>query len=258
MKALSLYQDKHTFIHCVDAISKLLYILASILIPIILPDIIYGIIWAAFSIIILIIGKVLKKVIPIIGFSLLILISIIIIQGLFNQSNETIMFNIYGLNFYKEGLMLAFGICIRVVNILCAFAILVLTTKPSELIETFVRRGMSPRIGYVLASVLQIIPQMAGTMQTITDAQRSRGMETEGKLGVRIKAFIPLIGPVVMNSLISTRERSMALEVRGFNSKAKKSFLNDEIKHAYNTYIQIGIIVIMVLAVVWRVISWAA
>jgi energy-coupling factor transport system permease protein len=255
LKALSLYQDKRTIIHHVDAISKLLYILASVLIPVILSDMIYGIAWAALSVMILFIGKVLKKVVPIIGFSLFILLSMIIIQGLFNQSNETIMFQMLGLTFYREGLLFAFGICIRVLNILCSFAILVLTTKPSDLIETFVRRGMSPRIGYVLASVLQIIPQMAGTMETITDAQRSRGMETEGKLGVRIKAFIPLIGPVVMSSLISTRERSMALEVRGFNSTMHKSFLNEELKHTYNTYIQISIIAIMILTVVWRVIS---
>ncbi|WDU84655.1 energy-coupling factor transporter transmembrane component T [Caloramator sp. Dgby_cultured_2] len=99
-----------------------------------------------------------------------------------------------------------------------------LTTKPSDLIENLVRRGLSPKLGYVLASVLQIIPQMLSTMDTILDAQRSRGLETEGKLIKRLKAFIPLIGPAVMNSLISTRERAMALEMRGFNSNIKKTF----------------------------------
>ena len=128
-----------------------------------------------------------------------------------------------------------------------------MTTKPSDLIESLVRRGLSPRLGYVLGSVLQIIPEMVGTMETITDAQRSRGMETEGKLLVRIKAFIPLIGPLVMNSLVSTRERSMALEVRAFNSKSKKTFINEEQKSGLSKIIKIFLIVLLVASIVWRI-----
>lgn len=253
MKALSLYQEKDTIIHKIDSITKILYIIVSIAIPIIIPDRIVALSVLLVSIALLLIGKVLKKVIPLISFSMIVLLSIIIIQGLFKAGNKTPLFHVGNITFYKEGLLYALGICIRVINILCAFAILVLTTKPSELIESLVRRGLSPKIGYVLTSVLQIIPQMTGTMETITDAQRSRGMETEGKLMVRIKAFFPLIGPVVMNSLISTRERSMALEVRAFNSRAKKTFLNEETDAKYNLFIKIVIILLLILAVVWRI-----
>ena len=50
--------------------------------------------------------------------------------------------------------------------------------------------GFSPRFGYIVTSVFQIIPQMMGTMNTIMDAQRSRGLETEGNLRTRAKAFL--------------------------------------------------------------------
>ncbi|MGH4124635.1 MAG: energy-coupling factor transporter transmembrane component T family protein [Clostridium sp.] len=253
MKALSLYQEKDTVVHKVDPISKMLYIIISIAIPIILPYKTIGLLCMSISLILLLIAKVFKKVIPLISFSMIILLSIIVIQGLFNAENKTPTFHIGKAIFYKEGLLFALEICIRVINILCAFAILVLTTKPSDLIECLVRRGLSPKIGYVLSSVLQIIPQMTSTMETITDAQRSRGMETEGKLTVRMKAFLPLIGPVVMNSLINTRERAMALEVRAFNSKASKTFLNEEQKGSYNKIIKVVLILLLLLAVVWRV-----
>ena len=84
------------------------------------------------------------------------------------------------------------------------------------------KRGFSPRFGYIVTSVFQIIPQMMGTMNTIMDAQRSRGLETEGNLRTRGKAFLPLISPVVMSSLINTRERAIALEVRGFGAGKEK------------------------------------
>lgn len=255
MKALSLYQNRNSIIHKIDPISKLYYIVAAVLIPIILPTLSISFTCMLISIILLTIGKVFKKVIPLVSFSFIILLSIIIIQGLFNKTNKTTFLTLGSLTFYKEGLLYAFKICMRVVNIICAFSILILTTKPSDIIEVLVRKGLSPRIGYVLSSVLQIIPQMVSTMDTIKDAQRSRGMETEGNLLMRVKAFIPLIGPVVMNSLISTRERAMALEVRGFNSKTKKSFLNEEFSYKYSIAIKIIIILLLALAVIWRIIT---
>jgi energy-coupling factor transport system permease protein len=100
--------------------------------------------------------------------------------------------------------------------------------------------------------VLQIIPEMIGTMETITDAQRSRGLETEGRLIVRIKALIPLIGPVVMSSLVNTRERSMALEVRAFNSKSKKTFINEEQKSGLSKIIKLSLIIILIAAIIGR------
>ena len=135
-----------------------------------------------------------------------------------------------------------------------SFSILIFTTKPSELIESLVYRGFSPRIGYIISSVLQIIPSMLSTTDTIINAQRSRGLETEGKLVNRIKAFFPLMGPVILSSLINTKERAMALEVRGFNSNNKKTFLKEYKLHWYDNltkYISIFLILIMIL---WRIV----
>lgn len=256
MKTLSLYEKRDTIIHKVDPITKILYIILAIAVPIILPDKVVALILLIFSIIFLSVGKVLKRVIPIIGFSFIVLLSVIVIQGMFKAGNKTVLFSLGGLHLYKEGLSYAVDICLRVLNILCSVAILILTTKPSDLIESFVRRGLSPKIGYVLSSVLQLIPEMTSTMSRITDAQRSRGMETEGKFIVRLKAFLPLIAPVVMNSIAGTRERSMALEVRAFDSKVKKTFLNQEEVYGYNKFIRLAMVIIFILAVIWRIFIW--
>jgi energy-coupling factor transporter transmembrane protein EcfT len=65
-------------------------------------------------------------------------------------------------------------------------------------------------------SALQIIPQMLESVDRIRDAQRARGLETEGPLTTRARAYLPLLLPVVLSSLVATQERAMALEVRGF------------------------------------------
>lgn len=122
-----------------------------------------------------------------------------------------------------------------------------------ELVDELEKRGFSPRFGYIVTSVFQIIPQMMGTMNTIMDAQRSRGLETEENLRTRAKAFLPLISPVVMSSLINTRERAIALEVRGFGANRKKTWLQDRPKHKGDREITILLGVLILVAVIWRV-----
>ena len=97
---------------------------------------------------------------------------------------------------------------------------------------------------------------MTGTMSTITDAQRSRGMETEGKLLTRAKAFIPLMAPVVMSSLINTKERAMALEIRGFNADIKKTYLYTR-KLKISDKICLFMMGLSILSsIVFRVVKW--
>lgn len=256
LKSISLYQDKKTPIHALDPLSKILYIVVANIVPVIIGSHEATALFILLSIVLLIAGGVLKKTIPMLGFCGLILITVVIIQGIFRQDNTTPLFMIGPIIFYKEGLLFSLGIILNVINILMSFSILVLMTKPSDMVEAFVRLGLSPKIGYVLSSVFQIIPQMTETMSTITDAQRSRGMEMEGKILTRIKAFFPLISPVIMSSLISTRERAIALEVRGFDSKQKKTFLSDiKTTHADIAF-KVILSFILILSIIWRGIIW--
>lgn len=256
MKSISLYVDKGSWLNKMAPESKIMYIITAITVPALLGIRWVGIGFIILSTILLLWGKVLKKTIPLLGVSGFVLLTVLIIQGLFWAGNTTPLFKIGPAVFYKEGLKFALGILVNVINILLSFCVLILTTKPSDMIENFVRKGFSPRFGYVFISVFQIIPQMTETMSTITDAQRSRGMETEGKLWVRIKAFIPLISPVIMSSLINTKERALALEVRGFNSKKKKTFLNEQVKTSADIYIQIVLLLGIIAALCWRIIIW--
>jgi energy-coupling factor transport system permease protein len=255
MKSIMLYEEKASFVHDVDPMTKLWYILFAILLPIILPSLTISFLLIGLSLALLLSGKVIRKTIPVFGFVFLILITVVIIQGMFKPENETILFEMGPVMMYKEGLLYALSITLRVINIISSVMILVLTTKPSDLVETLVRKGMSPRIGYVISSVFQIIPEMMATMGTIADAQRARGMETEGKLIVRVKAFLPLLGPVVLGSLINTKERAMALEVRGFNSQAQKTYLYEEKTFRFSKALQIGMLLLTMAAMVWRLVA---
>ena len=228
MKSISLYVDKDTYLTRMHPFTKLCYIFTAIV-----ASLVAGKLWAfaafiGISLVMLISGKIIRKVFPLIAFSFTILITIFLIHGLFNHENATLLFAAGPLKFYQEGMLYALRISLNVLNMLLAFAVFVLTTRPVELVEDLERIGFSPKIGYVVSSVFQIVPQMSGTMNTIMDAQRSRGLGTEGSLLTRAKSFLPLISPVVMSSLINTRERAIALEIRGFEAGQKKTYLRED------------------------------
>ncbi len=256
MKSISLYEEKGTMLNRTAPESKLCYILAAVAVPALTGNRWAGIAFTVCSLVLLLAGRVLRKALPMAAVSGFVLLTVVVIQGMFRAGNATPVFSAGPVVFYREGLSYALHIVCNIMNILLGFCVLVLTTKPSDLIENLVRRGFSPRFGYVFVSVFQIIPQMTETMSTITDAQRSRGMETEGSLFTRIKAFIPLISPVVMSSLVNTRERALALEARGFASRRKKTFLNEETKTAADRYIQIVCLLMTAAALVWRIAAW--
>lgn len=255
MKSISLYVDNGSWLCKVHPFTKLAYIATAISVPLLVGKLSFFAIFIALSLAVLASGRLLKRVFPLIAFSFTILITIFLIHGLFNQSNRNILFSIGPLHFYREGLLYALHIGCNVLNMLLSFAILVLSAKPSELVEELEKRGFSRRMGYIITSVFQIVPQMTGTMNTITDAQRSRGLETEGSLLTRAKAFLPLISPVVMSSLINTRERAVALEVRGFAAKQKKTYLADRTPHRGDTPITVVLLAMIAAALLWRIVQ---
>lgn len=225
MKRITLYTDNGAWITKLHPLAKLALSISIIVMPLLSGRLWAFLLMILFSLVLLLSAGLLRRVVPLIAFSFTILATIFLIQGLFNHENRQIFLTLGPLHFYKEGLLYALRIGLNILNMLLSFGLFVLSTRPSDLVQSLEQLGFSPRFGYMINSVFQIIPQMSASMHTVMDAQRSRGMETEGNLLVRAKAFLPLIGPVVSSSLINTRERAIALEVRGFSSGLPKTFL---------------------------------
>ena len=212
MKSISLYVDNGSWLCKVHPFTKLAYIATAISVPLLVGKLSFFAIFIALSLAVLASGRLLKRVVPLIAFSFTILITIFLIHGLFNQSNRNILFSIGPLHFYREGLLYALHIGCNVLNMLLSFAILVLSAKPSELVEELEKRGFSRRMGYIITSV-------------------------------------------VMSSLINTRERAVALEVRGFAAKQKKTYLADRTPHRGDTPITVVLLAMIAAALLWRIVQ---
>jgi energy-coupling factor transport system permease protein len=178
------------------------------------------------------------------------------VQGFANPENRTVVFAAGPVVYYREGLAIAVLAAARIACLVGATFLFSFTTKPADITEALLQRGLSPRMGYVLLSALQIIPQTLEMAGRIQDAQRARGLETEGSLVVRARAYLPLMLPLVLSSLVATQERAMALEVRGFGLPVKRvrryDFADDPLQRVLRWLLLLAVPV----AIALRILGW--
>lgn len=153
------------------------------------------------------------------GFGIPITVMLLFIQGLYSPNNKTIIADLGFAQVGLEGILYALKIVTTLLVFLGAFFIMNKTTYSGNLVAALTNLGLPGKAGYLVLASLNVVPQMQRRMSVIQQAQEVRGVEMQGGLLSRIKAYIPLLGPVVMSSLINTQERGMTLETRGFGIK---------------------------------------
>lgn len=181
---------------------------------------------------------------------------LVIVQGLANPANRTILIPLGPLSLYREGILIAILTAARLADLIAATFLFNFTTKPADFAEALMQRGVSPRIGYVVQSALQIIPQILDSVDRIRDAQRARGLETEGPLTTRARAYLPLLLPVVLSSLVATQERAMALEVRGFGLPGPRVARYVVPDSASQRVLRWALGLLVLLALIARIVRW--
>ena len=195
-------------------ISPFYFLPTGLLLLVILPVAVWGHIGRSFG------QLFLRILLPAIGF-------LFVMQSVFYPGGHTVLFSFWFLSVTKESVTFAYLISTRVAVMVSAFILFLLSTHPGDLMIDLCARGVPSMLSYVITTSLQIIPQMRIKSQSIIDAQRSRGLETEGHLQNRIRALIPLVRPLILGSLVDVEERTIAVEARGFASPNQKTHLKE-------------------------------
>ncbi len=103
--------------------------------------------------------------------------------------------------------------------------ILISTTRNEELVLGMIKMGLPYRVGFAISTSLRLVPTIASSLITVTQAQRSRGLDLEsGNILARVKKFIPLLIPVFISTIRSTNIFGMALESKGFGARDDRTF----------------------------------
>ena len=220
---LSLYAEGESLLHRAHPLTKGVLMLSAIALAFIAPSWPWVLAVLAVLLVLVILTGVLRRMLAVaLAILLPIAVLLLAVQSFANTQNHTVLFGVGPFVFYLEGLEVGTLASLRIACLVAATFLFSFTTRPTDITEALMQRGLSPRMGYVLQSALQIIPQTLDMAGRIQDAQRSRGLETEGSLLRRARAYLPLMLPLVLSSLVATQERAMALEVRGFGLPVKR------------------------------------
>ena len=157
------------------------------------------------------------------------------------------------LHFSKTGLETSLSMTSKIVAISSAIMCFFQITKVKDIIYALEKAGTPRKVTFLISSTIQLIPQMTSLQKTITDAQKSRGIETEGSLWIRMKAFVPMMGPLVLSSIQQTEERVLALESRAFSAKGKKTSIYVLDKTICDKVLEVVSAAALVAYIVWRV-----
>jgi len=124
-----------------------------------------------------------------------------------------------------SGLEAALQATLRVMAFAMSVAVLVLTTRPDELVADLERRGAPRGVTFVIGATVRTIPRVVQRAGEITDAQRARGLDTQGRLWRRVRGVLPLAAPLIFGSLNEVEELTMALEARAFSAAGRRTTL---------------------------------
>ncbi len=131
----------------------------------------------------------------------------------------------------------ALTMSLRLLVLLSSFSIFFLTVHPDDLAAALVALKFPYPFSFSISLSFRYVPTLALEVQTIMDAQKSRGLELErGNLFTRIKNFLPIIVPLVILSIRRALLVAESLESRGFGTSNKRFFYK-EIKMGYGGWV---------------------
>lgn len=108
---------------------------------------------------------------------------------------------------------------LRFFAMLFAFQLLVVTTKPSDLMKALLEIHIP--VDYVLMFViaLRFIPSLQVEGQRIHEAQLARGYNPGKGIRGKIRSVKPILVPLVANSLGRTQVLGLTMDMRGYRSR---------------------------------------
>ena len=120
----------------------------------------------------------------------------------------------------------ATAMTMRFVVLVESFSIFFLTTSPDHLGLALEQSHVPYEFSFAFTTAVRFVPVLAEEAQTIMDAQKARGLELEkGNFMKRIRNYIPVLIPLIVNAIRRSLELAEAMESRAWGATKKRTNL---------------------------------
>lgn len=217
------YVPGDSFIHKLDARVKILFSLIFIVDLFLIKDFSGYIVIFLFTMMAIAISKIQLRYIYKGLKPIFILMIITALFNVFLTRGDELLWQFGFLKVYKEGIITAVFMVLRLIFLIVGTSLLTLTTSPIELTDA-IEKLLSPfkkigvpahELAMMMTIALRFIPTLIDETDKIMKAQKARGADFEsGNLIQRAKNLIPLLVPLFISSFRRADELAMAMEAR--------------------------------------------
>lgn len=227
MKEIMQYINRDSFLHSMNPLSKIAAVAAIIILSVITTNSIFlalmvlGIFLASFK------AGLQHELLRQLKLLIFLSVSLILLTVLTMKSGVTLGYLVPPGVLTASGTFpvttgaLDFGVVLslRFFAMLFAFQLLVVTTRPSDLMKALL--AIHIPVDYVLMFViaLRFIPSLQIEGQRIHEAQLARGYNPGKGIRGKVRSVKPLLVPLVANSLGRTQVLGLTMDMRGYRSR---------------------------------------
>ncbi|KUO77288.1 MAG: cobalt ABC transporter permease [Clostridia bacterium BRH_c25] len=207
-----LYLDKDTFLHRLDPRTKLLVVLGTFTVALMFDSLPVLLALAAVILIYGYSGRVLsnlkriKAILVMIGFFSIVLWS-------FTKGGDTKLLGPVTMEGIIHGVIIGIKFDVMIISGMVFLS----STKIEEISLGLVKLRVPYRGAFAFSTAIRLVPMIVGTSYTITQAQKSRGLDLDsGTFIQKFKKYVPLLIPTLISIIRGTNVFAMALESKGF------------------------------------------
>ncbi len=170
-------------------------------------------------------GLPLKRLLLIIGYSIVFFIVTILVWASYYQDVGRYLFTFAGVRVTDTGLLVGTGKFFLIINPIVSMLIFFSTVKPYDLVQVFSRIGLPYKAGFMLLLSLRMLSLAVSELRNIMDVQKARGIEVDSRNPFkRVANLIPVFVPLVIRIMSLAWELSITLMVRGFGYSRERSY----------------------------------
>ena len=143
------------------------------------------------------------------------------------------------------------------VVLIASFSVFFLTTSPDHLGLALQQSRVPYEFCFAFTTAVRFVPVLADEAQTIMDAQKARGLELErGNLLKRVRNYIPILIPLIVNAIRRSLELAEAMESRAWGATKNRTNLYAlKLKRSDYLLLVISVFMLAVAVYIWLNVS---
>ena len=182
------------------------------------------------------------------------------------------LFELGFIKVYKEAVYFTIFLAVRLFLLVLASSILTLTTTPVALtdgIESLLTplkwiRFPVHELALIMSLTLSFIPSLIEETDRIIRAQKARGADFDtGGLGQRVKAFVPILIPLLVSSFRRAEELAFAMNSRCYEGSTKRTQFRvqkftwrDAVGSLFQLIFFVAIFLVFAMQTTWANVTW--